>query len=211
MQLSNIKYHNIIFANDKDIEKIVFDKENQELKEKCDVGVVFGGISMIPNRVEQAISLYERGQIDRILVSGGIGYLNTDRKNLEADKLQSYLLNKGIPKNDILVENKSRNTHENVKFFLDVLKKEYTLKSTKLALISSDFHIRRCLALASSYFDREKLYGSGVKDGITDIDNWTSSLYGKRLILTEALLLCYYTKQKIINDIDIKNLNLKMK
>lgn len=211
MRISDIKYHNILFANKKDIEKIVFDKDNQELKEKCDVGVVFGGISMIPNRVEQAITLYEKGQIDRILVSGGIGFLNTDRKNLEADKLQSYLLNRGIPKNDILVENKSRNTHENVKFFLDVLKKEYTLKNTKLALISSDFHIRRCLALVSSYFDREKIYGSGVKDGITDIENWNTSLYGKRLILTEALLLCYYAKNKIINDIDIKNLNLRMK
>lgn len=211
MKISDIKYHDILFANKKDIEKIVFDTEHQELKEKCDVGIVFGGISMIPNRVEQAIFLYEKGQIDRILVSGGIGYLNTDRKNLEADKLQSYLLNKGIPKNDILVEDKSRNTHENIKFFLEVLKKEYTLKNLKLALISSDFHIRRCLALSSSYFDKEKLFGSGVKDGITDIDNWKTSLYGKRLILTEALLLCYYAKNKVINDIDIKSLSLRKK
>lgn len=85
MKLSNIKYNQIIFANNNDIEKIVYDKENQILKEKCDIGVVFGGISMIPNRVERAISLYEKGQINRILVSGGIGYLNTDRKNSEAN------------------------------------------------------------------------------------------------------------------------------
>lgn len=211
MELSKIKYHELIFTNKENLEKIVFDKDNQILKEKCNVGVVFGGISMIPNRVEQAISLYETGQIERILVSGGIGYFNTDRKNPEADKLHDYLLNRGIPKNDILVENKSRNTNENIKFFLELLKKEYNLKNTKLALISSDFHIRRCLAIASTYYDREKLYSSGVKDGITDIDNWNTSLYGKRLILTEALLLSYYAKQKIINDIDIKDLKLKLK
>jgi len=211
MELSKIKYHELIFTNKENLEKIVFDKDNQILKEKCNVGVVFGGISMIPNRVEQAISLYETGQIERILVSGGIGYFNTDRKNPEADKLHDYLLNRGIPKSDILVENKSRNTNENIKFFLELLKKEYNLKNTKLALISSDFHIRRCIAISSTYYDREKLYGSGVKDGITDIDNWNTSLYGKRLILTEALLLSYYAKQKIINDIDIKDLKLKLK
>lgn len=211
MKLSNIKYNQIIFANNNDIEKIVYDKENQILKEKCDIGVVFGGISMIPNRVERAISLYEKGQINRILVSGGIGYLNTDRKNSEANKLKNYLLNKGIPEKDILVEDKSRNTHENIKFFLEILKQEYTLENIKLALISSDFQIRRCIALSSLYFDKEKLFGSGIKDGITDIDNWKKSLYGKRLILTEALLLCYYAKQGIINDIEISKLKLQKK
>jgi len=211
MKLSNIKYHDIIFGSDTDIEKIVFDNDNQELQEKCDVGIVFGGISMIPHRIERAISLYENGLINKILVSGGIGFLNKDRKTPEAIKLKEYLLDKGIPQRDILVEDKSRNTHENILYFLEMLKNQYDISHTKLALISSDFHIRRCMQLLATYHNIERLFGSGVKDGITDFDNWTSSLYGRRLILTEALLLCYYAKQNIITDLDVEGMELKRK
>lgn len=211
MTLSDIKYHNIIFGKDNDIENIVFDKDNQELQEKCDVGIVFGGTSMIPHRIEQAISLYENGQINRILVSGGIGFLSKDRKTPEAIKLKNYLLDKGVSQSDILVEDKSRNTHENILYFLEILKSHYDLSHTKLALISSDFHIRRCMQLVAAYYDIDNLFGSGVKDGITDFDNWSSSLYGRRLILTEALLLCYYAKRNMIADLEIEGLNLKRK
>jgi len=211
MRLSNIKYHDIIFGSDKDIEKIVFDNDNQELQEKCDVGIVFGGISMIPHRIEQAISLYENGLINRILVSGGIGFLNKDRKTPEAIKLKNYLLDKGVSQRDILIEDKSRNTLENILYFLEILKSQYDLSYTKLALISSDFHIRRCMQLLGAYYNIENLFGSGVKDGITDFDNWTFSLYGRRIILTEALLLCYYAKQNMITDLDIEGIDLKRK
>lgn len=211
MTLSDIKYHNIIFGSDNDIEKIVFDKDNQKLQEKCDIGIVFGGVSMIPHRIKQAISLYENGQINRILVTGGIGFFNKDRKIPEAIKLRNYLLDKGVFQSDILVEDKSRNTHENIRYFLEILKRQYDLRHTKLALISSDFHLRRCIQLVAAYYDRENLFGSGVKDGITDFDNWSSTLYGRRVILTEALLLCYYAKQNIIADLEIEGLNLKRK
>ena len=34
-------------------------------------------------------------------------------------------------------------------------------------------------------------------------------MYGKKLILTEALLLSYYAKQKLIEDLEIGELSLK--
>ena len=209
MRLSNIRYHKIILGNNSDVEKIVFDKENQELNEKCDIGIVFGGISMIPNRIEQAINLYKNSQINKILVSGGIGFLNVDRNNPEAIQMQEYLLSKGISKNDILVEDKSRNTHENIKFSFKLLEETYNLNNLKLALITSDFHIRRCIALAQSNYIEKKLHGCGVKDGVTDLEHWKLSMYGKKLILTEALLLSYYAKQKLIEDLEIGELSLK--
>lgn len=209
MRLSNIGYHKIILGNNSDVEKIVFDKENQELNEKCDIGIVFGGISMIPNRIEQAINLYKNSQINKILVSGGIGFLNVDRNNPEAIQMQEYLLSKGISKNDILVEDKSRNTHENIKFSFKLLEETYNLNNLKLALITSDFHIRRCIALAQANYIEKKLHGCGVKDGVTDLEHWKLSMYGKKLILTEALLLSYYAKQKLIEDLEIGELSLK--
>lgn len=205
MNLSNIKYKDIFFGMDKDIEKIVFEQEKQEDNEDCDIGIVFGGISMMPYRIEKAKELYEKGQIKKIMLSGGIGYLNSDRKIPEALKLNEYLQAKGVSKKDILIENKSRNTLENVKYSLEILKEKYNLNKTKLMLITSDFHLKRCLSLTSKYIKNDNLYGNGVKDGKIDLNNWKKSLYGRKIILTEALLLCYYAKNNLINDIDIKN------
>jgi len=212
MELSKIKKSDILLkCNKNDIERIVFDETNIELREKCDVGIILGGVSMLPHRVDQAIANYKKGLISQILVSGGIGFLNIDRKNPEAYKMMDYLLKNGISKNDILVEDKSRNTFENIGYSLEILKKMYDIDKINLALITSDFHVRRCIGLMNKAVKNDNIYGSGVKDGKTDINSWTSSIYGRRIILQEALLLCNYVKQQRINDIDIQGLSLEKK
>lgn len=94
----------------KKLENFVYQRE-LPLENVCDVGILFGGFSMLPHRANKAID--QDGKIKRILCSGGIGYLNTDRKIPEAIKLQEYLLKKEISKTDILIEPNSRNTYEN--------------------------------------------------------------------------------------------------
>lgn len=212
MKLSEIKKSDILFrSKSSDLEKIVFEQENNILKKRCDVGVVFGGISMLPYRVDQAATLYQEGLIDKILVTGGIGFLNTDRKIPEALKMQNYLLSLGIPNSDILVEQNSRNTFENTFYSMELLQDDYNLDDINIALITSDFHIRRCLGLFSQYLNSDNLFGSGVVDGKTDIGSWKNTLYGKRLILQEAMLLCRYVKQSMIPDMEIKGLSLERK
>ena len=213
MELSKIKTSGILFkANNEDIEKIVFDNINNHVTEKCDVGFIFGGTSMIPYRVDEGISLYKSDLINKLLVSGGIGFLNTDRKTPEAYKLRDYLIEHGIPERDIIVEDQSRNTVENIKNALEILSKEYNVYQTKFALITSDFHVRRCLGLFENILgNKDNLMGSAVMDGITDINSWTNSIYGKRLILTEAILLTHYAKQEKIKDQEIKGLTLNKK
>lgn len=52
------------------------------------------------------------------------------------------------------------------------------------------------------------IYGSGVHDGLTDIDNWHKSLFGKRMIMQEALLLSNYAKDNKIDNTTITGLTL---
>ena len=211
MKLADIKYQDILLkCQPDDIEKIVY-SGNDVLTEKCEVGIIFGGISMIPHRVNQAIELYENRQIERILVTGGIGFLNTDRKTPEGIKMENYLLENGVPKRDILVESNSRNSNENIMLSLDILRQEYNLDRTKIALITSDFHIKRCHEMIARHLNGENLFNSSVKDGITDIEHWQKSFYGKRLIYQEALLLCYYAKQAKISNLNIEGLSLERK
>jgi len=112
------------------------------------IALIFGGPDMIPSRVEAGLKLYEVKKADKLILTGGIGFLNFDRKTPEAIKMQEFLLKKGVKKSDILLEPNSRSTKENIDFSLKLLEaKGYNLEETELVLISSELHIDRCLKL----------------------------------------------------------------
>lgn len=96
------------------------------------------------DRVTHTIQLYKLGLIKKILVSGGTGLLLKDGEP-EADKFKNVMIMAGVPENDILIENKTRNTGESaiaVKKMIDSL--QYEPKNC--LLITSAFHMRRSLA-----------------------------------------------------------------
>jgi uncharacterized SAM-binding protein YcdF (DUF218 family) len=96
------------------------------------------------DRVTHTIQLYKLGLIKKILVSGGTGLLLKDGEP-EADKFKNVMIMAGVPEDDILIENKTRNTGESaiaVKKIIDSL--QYEPKDC--LLITSAFHMRRSLA-----------------------------------------------------------------
>ena len=95
------------------------------------------------DRIWQTISLYKKGKIKKILISGDTGYVI--RKGLhEADQLKEVLVLWGIPTEDIIVENKSKNTYENAQFTGDMMR-QYKYKK-KFLLITSALHMPRAAA-----------------------------------------------------------------
>lgn len=127
------------------------------LKKQYEVGIVLGGYSefdvypqdrlnfnFAANRLVDAIVLYKKGIIKKILISGGDGRLVGTSVN-EADMTLHHLLSLGIPSSDILIENKSRNTHENASF-TQILLQQRGLDTSPCLLITSASHMRRSLA-----------------------------------------------------------------
>ncbi len=120
------------------------------------VGIVLGGIansSRMPrdrvylyrgaDRINHAVLLYNKGIIEKILVTGGSGSLiQNDYK--EAKSLHFYLLLSGVNDEDILVEAESRNTHENAVLSSRLLKNK-NLMNEKHLVITSALHLRRAL------------------------------------------------------------------
>lgn len=211
MKVIETNYKDVLFKfNHETIENMVFQKEENSANETSDVGIVFGGISMIPNRLKEAEKLYKEGCIKKILVTGGIGRLNIDRITPEAVKMENYLRNHSIPKNDILVEPKAKNSYENIKYSLELLKERYNLLQTKLILITSDFHLKRCMGMMLKE-EVPNFFGDGVKDGKTDLENWQDSLLGKRVIYQEAVLLNYYVKHERMVDFEFELIKAKNK
>lgn len=129
---------------------------------EADVAILFGGYKMIPDRADETLKLYKNGIIKRIIVSGGIGYLNTDKKVCEADKLFNYLIENCVLESDIIKENKSKNTYQNILYSFNILSSN-DLNKLKILLITSDFHMKRCLYLAKKIFQTSEIYTHSVR------------------------------------------------
>lgn len=118
-------------------------------EDACDVGIVLGAgtkngvVSPIfRERLNHSIYLYNKEKIGKIILTGGYGK-NQDRTDSEIAK--DYIVAKGIPLKDILVEKKSRYTIENLK----EAKKIMDSLNFKSALIISDpLHMKRSIELA---------------------------------------------------------------
>ncbi|OWP63267.1 hypothetical protein CDA63_09580 [Hymenobacter amundsenii] len=96
------------------------------------------------DRLLHTLWLYRAGRIRRIIVSGGSGAAFDSVARSEADDLRILLRLAGVPKQDILLETRSRNTRENALYTKELLARHPDIRRT--VLITSAFHLRRAEA-----------------------------------------------------------------
>jgi uncharacterized SAM-binding protein YcdF (DUF218 family) len=150
-----------------------------------DVGIVLGGMSVYDEDMErpqffrgvdrliQAIELYKRGIIKKIIFTGGSGrLLHPEMK--EGNYIKRYLLYLGVPQKDFLIESESKNTHESALLTKELIDKE-NIKGNFL-MITSSFHMRRGL-------------GCFNKAGINAKPYSTDRYAGPRVFLFESLFV----------------------
>lgn len=117
-----------------------------------EAGIVLGGMSVYDpsmeraqffragDRLIQAIELYKKGIIKRIVFTGGSGsLLHPEMK--EGNYINRYLLFMGVPQRDFLIESESINTQENAVFTKELLEANHI--KGDLLLITSGIHMRR--------------------------------------------------------------------
>ena len=138
-----------------EMQTITLDK----IEEPYDIGILLTGYSdnnmLIPNqgqlfnfsglsanRFTQAVELYKLGKVKQLLISGGSGALIGNTIS-EAESSKQLLLRLGIPEKDILIELKSRNTHENALFTKNLLDQLHKSEGENLLLLTSAFHMYR--------------------------------------------------------------------
>lgn len=99
---------------------------------------------LLSNRVDKAIQIWRKCRRKPILIpSGGRG---DDEKLSEAEAMKRYLLEHGIPEECILPEDRSKTTRENLLYSKEIIDARPGRKRT--ALVSSNYHVYRCLRLA---------------------------------------------------------------
>lgn len=146
-----------------------------------DIGIVLGGFSGVnhrnnqisfnssSDRLFQALALYKRDTIKKILVTSGNASL-TGEGMKEADLVQSYLQEIGVPDSAILIENQSRNTIENAANCYQLLKKEAGISN--ILVITSAWHIPRAKLIFAKHFGNNINYYPSNFIGKTEF-GWT--------------------------------------
>ena len=129
--------------------------QDSELKQSYDYGILLSGMTVADkhykrlnftrssDRLLQTIRLYKQKRIKKIFISGGSGSI-IDYRYCESNDLKKYLIKIGIPENDVITEEKSRNTRENAENTAKIIL-GYNKPVTCL-LITSAFHMRRSKA-----------------------------------------------------------------
>ena len=93
-------------------------------------------------RINHGIDLYQRGKVRKLIFTGGQG---NKGEPTEASTARQYALGRGIPMKDILVEEKSHTTYENIRY----AKQLADAQGVRNVLIVSDpLHMKRAVAMA---------------------------------------------------------------
>lgn len=129
--------------------------QNSKINNKVDYLIVlgakvdeYGPTRTLQYRLDKAVEYYNEYPEVKIIVSGGKGI---DEPKAEAEVMKDYLLTKGVLENNILLENKSTSTFENMEYskkIIDEQSSEYSL-----GIVTTDFHIFRSKMIASRVFD----------------------------------------------------------
>jgi len=116
----------------------------------ADAAVVLGaavwGARVSPvfkERINHAIDLYRKGRVRKLIFTGGEGNRG---EPTESSAARDYALQLGIPVGDILIEEQSHTTYENI-LYAKQLADAYGLR--KVLIVSDPLHMKRAVTMAN--------------------------------------------------------------
>ncbi|MEG0526396.1 MAG: YdcF family protein [Longicatena sp.] len=101
---------------------------------------------MQKSRMDRAIELYKAKKVSTLIISGGC----VCNAYSEAGVMKSYALSKGIDEANIILEEKARNTYENLLYSKEICE-QYNLHT--VIVVTSNFHVRRASFFVDNFFD----------------------------------------------------------
>lgn len=132
----------------------------QDQKSRADVALVLGSkverngtpSRRLQSRLDRTVELYKEGYFPVIIASGGMGKEGYD----EAAVMKTYLVSKGIPSSQIILDSGGRTTFDSAKNTLQIARQKH-YKS--VFVVSQYFHIPRA-RLALNRFGISTVYSA---------------------------------------------------
>jgi uncharacterized SAM-binding protein YcdF (DUF218 family) len=98
----------------------------------------------LANRLDRAIEYYKKNSNVIIVVCGGLG---EQADITEALAMKRYLIDRGVPKDNIIKEDNSHNTLQNLYFANNILTERFP-EGFRSVIVTNDFHVYRAMRFA---------------------------------------------------------------
>ncbi len=141
------------------VEGMILSKYGAEAEPGADYCIILGAqwkasgpSAVLRKRLDKAVEYLKANPDTKVIVSGGKG---GNEPIAEAQGMCEYLVQAGIDRERILVEDQSRNTYENLVFSGRLLDKE----NDRVVIVTNNFHVFRALGIA-------KKQGYGGAEGL---------------------------------------------
>ena len=186
------------------VDRILF-QGLEDTGNNADCIIVLGSMKAAKYRVPVAVDLYNAGRAGKIILCGGKLRNFPDGNYTEAEHMQQAALLLGVSAADIIVENTSQNTVENLRFALTELEKTRDLnKVQSVLLVTTAYHMRRSLAIAKNILPKHiAVFPCPANDTNTRRDNWMNTPVGTERAKSEAMKIVSYVVSGIIPDFEI--------
>ena len=173
----------------------------------ADCIIVLGSTKAAKYRVPVAVDAYNAGRAGKILLCGGALRDFPAGKCSEAEDMHKAVLALGVREDDIILENSSRNTVENIRFALEELQKAFGLnKIHRVLLVTTAYHMRRSLAIARHLFPEHiAVIPCPANDNNTRRENWMRTPAGIDRAKSEAMNIVRYIHDGVIPDFIIES------
>lgn len=151
--------------------------------ERSDLILVFGSAQNL--RINKAIDLYQKKFAPKIMTTGAAPHWKSSDIS-EGDRVAQYAINHGIPESDIIVENRSIATPDNVKRSIDMLEK-MNWQPHRIVIVTSEFNARRAYMDVYKFIPWEIQIYSVSPEPSEELNkhNWIKTERGRRIILNE--------------------------
>jgi len=186
------------------VDKLLF-QGLEDTGEKADCILVLGSMKAAKYRVPVAVDAYKSGRSGKIMLCGGALRDFPVGKCTEAEHMYQASLALGVPEENIIMENSSQNTVENILFALIELQRSFWLNNIRsVLLVTTAYHMRRSLAVARYLFPEHiAVLPCPANDNNTRRNNWMNTPAGIQRAKGEAMNIVRCITNGVIPDFEV--------
>lgn len=173
--------------------------------ENADCIIVLGSTKASKYRVPVAVDAYNAGRANKVLLCGGAVKDFPEGRMTEAEHMCKRALELGVAEEDVIIENTSQDTVENILCALVKLQRVFWLnKVRKVLLVTTAYHMRRSLAIAKYLFPAHiEVVPCPAEDEHTRRDSWMNTPKGSERAKKESMKIVTFVKNGVIPDFEI--------
>ena len=186
------------------VDKLLF-QGLEDAGETVDCILVLGSGKASRYRVPVAVEVFKASRAKKIMLCGGKMRDFTDGACTEAEHMRRTCLALGVKEEDLILENSSQNTVENILYAMIELQRNFWLNHVhKVLQVTTAYHMRRSLAIARYLLPAHiTVLPCPADDTSTRRDQWMNTPVGVGRAKGEAMKIVQYIHNAVIPDFEI--------